>query len=119
MGFPSPAQDYVEQRISLDKLCIARPSATYFMRSDSHYPASGILKDALLVVDSSLTPVHDSMVIVSYEAELILCRLKSHPFPALVSAADGKLIHRIRCNDYDEQLDIFGVVTFVINSTST
>lgn len=33
MGFPSPAQDYVEERISLDKRIIARPAATYFMRS--------------------------------------------------------------------------------------
>ncbi|MXJ78859.1 LexA family transcriptional regulator, partial [Escherichia coli] len=31
MGFPSPAQDYVEERISLDKLLIAHPAATYMM----------------------------------------------------------------------------------------
>ncbi|MCM4530291.1 LexA family transcriptional regulator, partial [Escherichia coli] len=33
MGFPSPAQDYVEQRISLDQRIITRPAATYFMRA--------------------------------------------------------------------------------------
>lgn len=38
MGFPSPAQDYVEERISLDKRIISRPAATYFMRSvATHY----------------------------------------------------------------------------------
>lgn len=29
MGFPSPAADYVEERISLDQRFIAHPSATY------------------------------------------------------------------------------------------
>lgn len=33
MGFPSPAQDFVEQRISLDRRIITRPAATYFMRA--------------------------------------------------------------------------------------
>lgn len=31
-GFPSPAQDYIEQRIDLNELLIQRPSATYFVR---------------------------------------------------------------------------------------
>ncbi|HHH6077606.1 TPA: DNA repair protein, partial [Escherichia coli] len=29
MGFPSPAADYVESRISLDRQIIRHPSATY------------------------------------------------------------------------------------------
>jgi hypothetical protein len=57
MGFPSPAQDYVEQRISLDKRIITRPAATYFMRAGSTHYREGILSGALLVVDASLTPV--------------------------------------------------------------
>ncbi|MGP3159424.1 hypothetical protein ACTVR5_12230 [Serratia marcescens] len=28
-GFPSPAQDYLEQRLSLDEICIRRPESTY------------------------------------------------------------------------------------------
>ena len=31
-GFPSPAQDYVEQRIDLNALMVQHPSATYFVR---------------------------------------------------------------------------------------
>lgn len=31
-GFPSPAQDYVEQRLDLNQLCVKRPAATYFVR---------------------------------------------------------------------------------------
>lgn len=31
-GFPSPAQDYVEKRLSLDDLCIRHPESTYLLR---------------------------------------------------------------------------------------
>jgi len=46
MGFPSPAQDYVESRIDLNKLFILHPSATFLVeRGNLSY-----------VVDSSLKP---------------------------------------------------------------
>ena len=32
-GFPSPAQDYIEQTLSLDDLCIRTPAATFFVRA--------------------------------------------------------------------------------------
>lgn len=56
MGFPSPATDYVEQRISLDERIITRPAATYFMRAGATHYREGILNGALLVVDASLSP---------------------------------------------------------------
>lgn len=54
MGFPSPAQDYVEKHILLDKRIIARPAATYFIRAGATHYREGILNGALLVVDASL-----------------------------------------------------------------
>ena len=51
MGFPSPAQDYVEERVLLDKRIISRPAATYFMRAGATHHREGILNGALLVVD--------------------------------------------------------------------
>jgi DNA polymerase V len=54
-GFPSPAADYVEQRIDLNELLIHHPSATYFVKAsgDSMIEA-GISDGDLLVVDSSV-----------------------------------------------------------------
>lgn len=31
-GFPSPAQDYIEQILDLNELCISHPAATFFVR---------------------------------------------------------------------------------------
>lgn len=63
MGFPSPAQDYVEQRISLDQRIITRPAATYFMRAGATHYREGILRGALLVVDASLSPCDGSLLV--------------------------------------------------------
>ncbi len=30
-GFPSPAQDYIEQTLDLNELCIQHPAATFFL----------------------------------------------------------------------------------------
>lgn len=54
MGFPSPAADFAEQRISLDERIVSRPAATYFMRAGATHYREGILKGAMLVVDASL-----------------------------------------------------------------
>ena len=116
MGFPSPAQDYVEQRVSLDAFCIARPSATYFMRANAGYQEAGIFEGAMLVVDSSLTPVHGSLVIGSPDGEFILCRLQTRPVPALVLVCSGEVLWQFSEADSGGRSEIFGVVTYVINN---
>ncbi|BEB05748.1 hypothetical protein VEE28_10920 [Escherichia coli] len=78
MGFPSPAADYVEERISLDKRIITRPAATYFMRAGSTHYREGILNGALLVVDASLSPCDGSLLVCIMDREL---RIKDIPKP--------------------------------------
>ncbi|SQH90169.1 Error-prone repair protein UmuD [Salmonella enterica subsp. enterica] len=50
-GFPSPAADYIEQRIDLNELLVSHPSSTYFVKAtgDSMIEA-GINDGDLLVV---------------------------------------------------------------------
>jgi len=63
-GFPSPAQDYVEQRIDLNELIIRRPSATYFVKvSGESMSGAGISDGGMLVVDSSITAKHGDIVV--------------------------------------------------------
>lgn len=81
MGFPSPAQDYVEQRISLDKRIITRPAATYFMRAGATHYREGILSGVLLVVDASLIPCDGSLLVCTDEGEFRIKRYRTHPQP--------------------------------------
>jgi DNA polymerase V len=79
-GFPSPAQDYVEQRIDLNALLIQHPSATYFVKAagDSMIDA-GIGDGDLLVVDSAKKASHGDIVIAAVEGEFTVKCLQLRP----------------------------------------
>ena len=49
-GFPSPAQDYVEQTIDLNQLCIAHPAATYFVRAAGDSMVDHGIRDGDLLI---------------------------------------------------------------------
>lgn len=116
MGFPSPAADYVEERISLDKRLIAHPSATYMMIAGATYLRSGIIKGAMLLVDSSLTPCDGSLLICSYEGEFRIKRYRTHPQPHLENLENGKREPLRQKDDMsDSDRPVFGVITYIIN----
>lgn len=116
MGFPSPAADYVEERISLDKRLIAHPSATYMMIAGTTYLRAGIMKGAMLIVDSSLTPKDGSLLVCAVEGEFRIMRYRTHPKPHLENPENGR---REQLPSKDEVSDtsrpVFGVITYSIN----
>lgn len=115
MGFPSPAQDYVEERISLDKLLLTRPSATYFMRAGATHYQEGILYGALLVIDASRTPCDGSLLVCRMDGELRIKRYRKSPTPHLEDLQTGR---REEIPKYDDETSpdaIFGVITYSIN----
>lgn len=109
-GFPSPAQDFVEKRLDLNELCINHPAATYFVRAmgDSMI-GSGIFSGDTLIVDRSLEACHGNIVIAAINGEFTVKRLQLRPHVALL--AENPTFPAI----YPEELDIFGIVTFVLH----
>ena len=114
-GFPSPAQDYVEQRIDLNALMVQHPSATYFVRvSGESMIEAGINDGDMLVVDSSLTASHGDIVVSAVEGEFTVKRLQLHPCLQLMPMNTKFKPIAIQTED---ALEVFGVVTFVIKAT--
>jgi DNA polymerase V len=76
-GFPSPAEDYIDQRLDLNELLIENPAATFFVRvaGDSMIGA-GINHDDILIVDRSLEPVSGKIVIAVINGELTVKKLR-------------------------------------------
>ena len=73
-GFPSPANDYIENPINMNDLLIKRASATFLMRfKGSEMILSGIKNNAILIIDRSLKPANGNIVVVSIDGEF-LCR---------------------------------------------
>ena len=116
MGFPSPAADYVETRISLDQQLISQPSATYFMRASRSHFREGIIQGALLVVDASLNPCDGSLLVCACDGEFRIKRYRAYPEPHLVNLENGKK-ELLRKNEEAGEPDrsVFGVITYIIN----
>jgi DNA polymerase V len=115
-GFPSPAQDYIENSLSLDDLCIKTPAATYFVRASGHsMEKAGIHDGDILVVDRSLAVSNRKIVIANVDGEFLCKRLDlSDPKkPILRAESDG---HSDIILSNESELEIFGVVTTVVHS---
>ncbi|RRC36191.1 DNA repair protein [Escherichia coli] len=116
MGFPSPAADYAESRISLDQQIIRHPSATYFMRAADSHHREGILQGALLVVDSSLTPVDGSLLVCALDGEYRVKRYRKYPRQHLEDLRTGKKEALPKDDDgCTGSTVVFGVITHIIN----
>ena len=113
-GFPSPAEDYVEGRLDLNKRLIKHPAATFFVKvtGDSMIKA-GIHPDDILIVDRSLEPADKKVVIAVINGDLTVKRIR---------IIKGKYYLMPENEDYEpleirEEMDfeVWGVVTNVIH----
>ena len=75
-GFPSPAEDYVEERLDLNEKLIRNKEATFLLsvQGDSMKDV-GILDGDILVVDRSIQPQDGKIVIAALDGELTVKRL--------------------------------------------
>ncbi|MBI3310748.1 MAG: translesion error-prone DNA polymerase V autoproteolytic subunit [Serratia liquefaciens] len=108
-GFPSPADDYIEQSIDSNDF-IRYPAATYFIRATGESMSDGgILSGDLLIVDRAEKPVHGSIVIAAVDGEFTVKRLLLSP--RVCHAPMNPAYSPI----YPETLEIFGVVIHALH----
>jgi DNA polymerase V len=113
-GFPSPADDYVEQTLDLNELCIKHPAATFFVRVDGDSMIeAGIYPKDILVVDRSVRAVHGDIVVAAVGSEMTVKELQTQPTLRLVPR--NSVYSPIDFHDGAE-LEIFGVVTNIIRN---
>ena len=63
-GFPSPADDFKEIRISLDKELVKNKEATFYARVDGNSMIGAGLEDGdLLIIDRSLYPENGKIAV--------------------------------------------------------
>lgn len=74
-GFPSPADDYIEDHLDLNEHLIKHPAATFMVRAtgDSMIGA-GIFSGDILIVDRSLPVANGAVVIAAIDGELTVKR---------------------------------------------
>ena len=114
-GFPSPADDYLENNLNLDKLLIKNRPSTFLIRAGGDSMINiGIYDGDILIVDRSLDAKSKDIVIASIFGELTVKKLllDIHGDPQLKS--ENELYSNIEIKN-KEDLIIWGVVTSVIH----
>ena len=113
-GFPSPADDYVENKLDLNEYLVSHKEATFFLQvqGDSMIGA-GIHDGDLIVVDRSLNPAHKKIVVAVVDGELTVKRLLLNKRKTLL-VPENPHYKAIEITD-EQSFQIWGVITSVIH----
>jgi DNA polymerase V len=113
-GFPSSAENFIQQPLDLNDLVIKHATATFFVKviGDSMIDA-GIRSNDILIVDRSLTPTNNKVVVVRINDEFTVKRIHftADKIMLLADNQNYKPIEITKSTDFE----IWGVVTFVIH----
>jgi DNA polymerase V len=112
-GFPSPAEDYVEKKLDLNKYLIRHPAATFYVKVKGSSMVDARLKDGdILIVDKSLEPRSNDIAVCFLDGEFTVKRIKKtkEGFFLVPENPDYKPIKVTEDNDFQ----VWGVVTYII-----
>lgn len=114
-GFPSPADDYIESLIDLNKELVRHPSGTFFVRANGDSMIEvGIQPNATLIVDRMIETKPGDIVVARIGDEMLVKELQIDD--------DGKVWLMPKNENYqpfeitpDLDFEVWGKVTWSIN----
>ena len=110
-GFPSPATDYLEEEVDLNKHLIKNSPSTFLIRVQGKSMTEvGIHDGDLLVVDRSLNPKNFSTVVANVNEELVVKTFLKEKNQSFLTSGNNK----INLTENSE-ICIWGVVTYTIH----
>ena len=114
-GFPSPADDYIENNLSLSELLIKNHLSTFLMKTSGDSMTDvGINDGDILVVDRSIEAKNRDIVIAILEGNLTVKRLLFKTNGLVVLKSENTAYKDIKIPE-SADLEIWGVVTSVIH----
>ncbi|WP_320674448.1 translesion error-prone DNA polymerase V autoproteolytic subunit [Prochlorococcus sp. MIT 1341] len=117
-GFPSPADDYAETGIDLNKELIPRPTSTFFLRvSGESMNKAGIYNEDLLIVDRSINAKPGDIVITIMNGVFTIKRLTRFKKNLFLEINEDK--QELPGLNNEKDIFIWGVVTYSIHRLTT
>lgn len=75
-GFPSPADDYMDCSLDLNEHLINNKASSFYIRvAGDSMMGAGILCGDILLVDRSMDPVHNRIVVAVIDNDMVVKRL--------------------------------------------
>ncbi len=114
-GFPSPADDFLDLSIDLNKELIKHPYATFYGRvSGDSMIGAGLDDGDLLIIDKSLEPQDGKIAVCFIDGEFTVKRIKVDK-DSLWLMPENQKYKPIKVTE-DNEFIIWGVVTSVIKN---
>ena len=114
-GFPSPADDFKEVRISLDKELVKNTESTFYARVSGDSMEDANLSDGdLIVIDRSLSAENNKIAVCFLDGEFTVKRIEKRGDRFFLKP-ENKKYQEIEINE-ENKLLIWGIVTYVIKS---
>ena len=114
-GFPSPAMDFDESKIDLNRHLISRPSSTFFGRvTGSSMEGAGIYDGNLLIIDKSIKPRSEHIAVCFIDGEFTVKRIRIEKDCVWLIPANASY-EPVRA-DSSNDFRVWGIVTYVIRS---
>lgn len=112
-GFPSPADDFIEQSLDLNKYLIKHPSSTFCARVRGNSMKNAGMHDGdIMIVDKSLEPKSDDIAVCWIDGEFTVKRiLKEKDVIWLLPENEDYKPIRVTA---ENELTIWGIVIAVI-----
>ena len=114
-GFPSPADDFKEVRISLDRELVKNNEATFYARvSGDSMENAGLSDGDLIVIDRSLSPASNKIAVCYIDGEFTVKRIKKKGNKLYLKPEN--INYKMIEIKEENTLIIWGIVTYVIKS---
>ena len=115
-GFPSPAENYIEERLDLNKYLIKNSESTFFIRASGDSMVNvGIHNNDILVVDKGIFPENNSIVVASLDGDLLIKKFLKNKSGNCYLKSENINYPQIKLSS-NMDLRIWGVVTYAIHS---
>lgn len=76
-GFPSPAEDFQDQSIDLNKVLVRNPSSTFYARVKGYSMRDANIDDGdLLIIDKSVAATNGKIAVCYIDGEFTVKRIK-------------------------------------------
>ncbi len=116
-GFPSPALDYMQERIDLNKILVKHPLSTFIVECTGDSMINAFIPPgAKLVVDRSRDAKNGDIVLAVLDGEFTVKFLKKNDFNCYLIPANSKY-REIKITP-EMNMEVWGVVTHIITDTS-
>lgn len=113
LGFPSPADDFLDDTLDLNNLLIRNPAATFFYRAHGNSMLrAGILSGDILVVDRSVTVQNNDIVLACWGGESPICKIIKG-IPERIELHSANPNYPVLIPPQDAEVELFCVIDVV------